>query len=289
MNSKTMSTKDVIYYSDRSKIFFSKSYAFTKKHANILNKPKFTIKKIQVFIENITYRKINDWDSKNVISGSRDNVKAGWRKFSFVDIIRFYIIKDLRKFGLDIEKVKNIFGNISYTTFNLSKNGKPYNETFLQLEYFILLCLSGEKVLLLIDEEGNTFFFNEKDAVQAYFHFDKASSPLIILPFFSYVRKMFKKAREERLDSTIEELYKNRITEKERKVLDIINKKNYESITIKKQNGEINTIKAKKILRGDFSDKEIIDAIKQKDYQNVSVSIKNGKKINITREETIKL
>lgn len=288
MKSKTINLKDVIYFSDKNKIFLSENYDFTKKHADTLNTPRFTIKKSQAFINNITYRKINDWDSKNMISGSRNNAKAGWRKFSLVDIIRFYIISDLRKIGLDIEKIKNILGNISNASFNLVKNGKSHNETFLQLEYFILSCLNGNKILLLIDEEGNTSFFSEKDAVEAYLHFDEASSPLIILPFFSYARRMFKKAKEEKLDSTIEELYKNKLTEKEKKILNIINEKKYESITIKKQNGEINTIKAREVLKGNFSEKDVADKIKEKDYQTVTVLVTNGKRTIITREESIK-
>lgn len=90
----------------------------------------------------------------------------------------------------------------------------------------MLSSLSGNKILLLIDEEDNSSFFSEKDAVEACFHFDEASSPLIILPFFLYVRRMFKRAKEESLDSTIKELYKDRLTEKEKKILNIISEKN---------------------------------------------------------------
>jgi hypothetical protein len=79
------------------------------------------------------------------------------------------------------------------------------------------------------------------------------------------------------------------ILPQEMKMLDIIRNKNFEIITITKKNGEISTVKAKKIYIGIFSDKDVIDAINQRDYQNVSVSVKGGKKINISREETIKL
>ncbi len=289
MECKKIDLKDTIFSHEKNKMFSSQAYGVAKKIAPDLNKSVFTIKIVQAFVKGITYRKINDWDRKNMISGSRDNIEAGWRKFSFVEIIKFFIISDLRKFGLNIKKIKNILKNISNSSFNISKKGEPYNPAFLQLEYFMVLCLGGYKILLLINEKEDAFFFSEKNMVRSYFYLDKASSPLIILPFFSYVGSMFKKAEEEKLDSTIEGLFEKRITEKERKILNIINIKNYESITIKKQNGEIQTVKAKKIQRGDFSDKEIVDAIKQKDYQNVSVSIKDGKKINITREETIKL
>jgi DNA-binding transcriptional MerR regulator len=289
MEYKKTNLKDTIFSREKNKMFSSKAYADVKTRAHLLNAPIFTIKTVQAFVKGITYRKINDWDSKKMISGSRDNIEGGWRKFSLVEIIKFFIISDLRKFGLNIKKIKNILKNISNRPFQISKEGKSYNPPFLKLEYFTFLSWGGYKILLLINEKEDAFFFDEKNMVQSYFYLDKASSPLIILPFFSYIRSMSKKVMEEKLDSTIEGLLEKRITVKERKILNIINIKNYESITIKKQNGEIQTVKAKKIQRGDFSDKEIIDAIKQKDYQNVSVSINDGKKINITREETIKL
>ena len=59
-------------------------------------------------------------------------------------------------------------------------------------------------------------------------------------------------------------------------------------ITIKKKNGEINTIKAREVLKGNFSEKDVADKIKEKDYQTVTVLVTNGKRTIITREESIK-
>ena len=206
------SYKDIFYYYDKQEIFNSKSYAFVKEHAKTLNKPIFTIKKSQTFINSITYRKINDWDSKNLISGSRDNAKAGWRKFSLVDIVRFYIINDLRNIGLDIEAIRNILRYISNSTADFTKNGKSYYEAFLQLEYFMLSCLNGNKIMLLIAEESGIYFFSKEDAVYTHFNTDEASSPLIILPFFSYIRTMQEKLKTIKLDSEIAEFMEDSIT-----------------------------------------------------------------------------
>jgi len=212
LNSNKTNYKDIFYYYDKQEIFNSKSYAFVKEHAKTLNKPIFTIKKSQTFINSITYRKINDWDSKNLISGSRDNAKAGWRKFSLVDIVRFYIINDLRNIGLDIGGIKNILENISDSMVDIPKNDKSHFEAFLQLEYFILSCLNGNKIMLLIAEEGGIYFFSKKDAVYTHFDTDEASSPLIILPFFSYIRSMQEKLKALKIDSEIAKFMENSIT-----------------------------------------------------------------------------
>lgn len=256
----------------------------------ILNKPRFTIKKSKFFINNLTYKKVNDWDSKNVISGERDNKEAGWRKFSFIDITKLFIISDLRKLGFNIDKINKILKNISIYSLGALKEKKLHKHTFFLLEYFFIDCLQGNKNSIIIEEDEEIFYFNEIELFQNHFYLDHASTPIIVLPFFNYVRKIAKTANikvKYDNDSMVYDLFN--ILPKEMKMLNIIRNKNYETITITKKNGEISTVKAKNIHRGSFSDKDVMDAINQRDYQNVSVSVKGGKKINITEEETIKL
>lgn len=265
-----------------------------RDYTPILSKARFTIKRTKFFIENLTYRKINNWDNKKILSGFRDNKEAGWRKFSIIDIVKLLIISDLRKLGFDIEKIIKILKNIS--RYSLEPLKKKYNLdvnhsifSMDTLEIFFLSCLNGNKYFLIINGEEEIFFFDETDLFQNHFYPDQAFTPIIILPFFDYVKKIAEtidiKVKYDK-DPKVYELFK--ILPDERKILDIINDKNYESVTIKKQNGKIQTIKAKEIQRGDFFDKEIFEAINQKDYQNVSILVKDGNKISITREETIK-
>lgn len=293
MEKEIYTTKDIIRNNKCANICISENYQFTKKFKSVLNKPRFSIKKSRLFINDLTYKKINDWDKKNVISGDRSNKEAGWRKFSIIDILKLYIISDLRKLGFDIKKIRVILKNISDFTFEAISlpNNKLKDFPFLLLEYFFLECINGYKNFLIISENGEIYFFQEDDLFAIHFYLDGAGAPIIILPFFKYVKKTAEKVNLKKVnydnDPKVYELF--RTLPKERKILDIIDNKKYETITITKKNGNILTIKAKEIKRGDFSDKEIINTIKQKDYQNVSVSVKDGKKINITREESIKL
>ena len=265
-----------------------------KEYTPIFNKARFSIKRTKLFIDNLTYKKTNDWDNKKILSGTRDNKEAGWRKFSIIDIGKLLIVSDLRKLGFSINKIIKILKNISQ--YSLEPLKKKYNlhvnHSFFSmdtLEIFFLNCLNGNKYFLIINGEEEIFFFDETDLFQNHFYLDQASTPTIILPFFDYVKRIAEiidiKVKYDK-DPKVYKLFK--ILPYERKILDIINSKTYESVTIKKQNGKIQTIKAKEIQRGDFSDKEIINAINQKDYQNVSVWVKDGNKINISSEETIK-
>ena len=271
------------------------SFQYIKKdYAPILSKARFTIQRTKLFIDKLTYKKVNDWDNKEILSGTRFNVEAGWRKFSIIDILKLLIISDLRELGFGLSKIANLLKNIYDYTLNETLNNNNHMQAVSQirldtLEIFFLECLNGYKIYLIICEKDKIIFSNEIDLHKKQFYLNETSSPVIIIPFFDYVQKIAEridiKVKYDK-DPKVYELFK--ILPDERKILDIISNKNYESVTIKKQNGKIQTIKATEIQRGNFTVKNIIEAINQKNYQNVSVLVKDGNKINITREETIK-
>lgn len=295
----------MIYKLNLEDIYFSENYElFAKRYKPVLNKPRFSLKKSKIFINKLTYKKINDWDKKRLISGERNDKKAGWRKYSIIDLLKLYIISGLRKIGFSTDYIKKTINRISNYSIELVSKEIIEKEKahlsqedientklpFLLLEFFFLNCINGEKFLLIINQDNDVLFFRKEALPTNNFFSNEELSPITILPFYNYVRKIAKvldiKINYDN-DSKVFELIK--IMPKEKKILDIINNKEFETITITKKNGKISTVKAKNIHRGSFSDKDVIDSIKQKDYQNVSVSVKDGKKINITREETIKL
>jgi DNA-binding transcriptional MerR regulator len=273
------------------------TYYSTKKDINTLREPKFLLKKSKQFIENLTYKKINDWEEKGLISGSRNNKEAGWRKFSINDITKLYVITDLRRLGVSLDKIKNIIEHMSKEVFDSYDvhNGKgnklivmPVKKEFLCLEYFVFVCLEGSKMLLLVDENQNVFFLDEADTIDFHFRHDAASSPLIILPFFSYIEKIstiLKTDIKVNPDTTIASLLGSNLNEQEKKILKIISNKRYREITILKSNNEEVTIKAKSRKSGNYSDDDIIDSINGGDYQSVTIITEKGKRVALIQEE----
>jgi DNA-binding transcriptional MerR regulator len=276
------------------------TYYSTKKDINTLREPKFLLKKSKQFIENLTYKKINDWEEKGLISGSRNNKEAGWRKFSINDITKLYVITDLRRLGVSLDKIKNIIEHMSKEVFDSYDvhNGKgnklivmPVKKEFLCLEYFVFVCLEGSKMLLLVDENQNVFFLDEADTIDFHFRHDAASSPLIILPFFSYIEKIstiLKTDIKVNPDTTIASLLGSNLNEQEKKILKIISNKRYREITILKSNNEEVTIKAKSRKSGNYSDDDIIDSINGGDYQSVTIITEKGKRVALIQEERIR-
>ena len=167
-------------------------YEFTVEHSDLINNPRFLIGSSRSIIKDLTYRKVNDWSSKGLISCSRKNKKSGWRKFSVVDAVKLCIISDLRRYGFSTVKIKALMAKMAgneFMNFDLKSNGKN-PPPFLQLEYSIFACMSKGRLLLLADENGNILLADEKDIVQRYLLLDGLAAPAVILPFFSYVKRI---------------------------------------------------------------------------------------------------
>ncbi len=55
----------------------------------------------------ISYRQINDWDARGVLGAAREG-ERGWRRFSVRDLIRMTILKQLRDFGIPLNRMKKL-------------------------------------------------------------------------------------------------------------------------------------------------------------------------------------
>lgn len=264
-----------------------------KEVAQLLYNPIFTIQDTQSIVDDLTYRKINDWDTKDILSCSRDNKETGWRRFSIIDILKLMIISQLRKFGVATENIKIIMDRIS-SGFKVPagyKTDKIAGVAMSILEKGFISCVGNERLFLLIDEDARAFFLPEKE-LGFYTASDDIPSSLLTLPFFSYVQKIIMALHKNAKTSDnpfIEKLAHEILSERERKILDIIRNKAYEELTIVRGNGSEMTVRAKSRERREFSDKDAIKAINDKDYQNITVAVVGGKKLSITREETLKV
>jgi len=303
MTKKCSISKSDLYNFRKSYIYLSPNYEFTKKNIQHLYKPLCNVKETQSMIQDLTYKKVNDWDNKELISSSREKEKSGWRKFSIIDILKLYIISDLKKFGFSTDKIKIILSKISSGSMPLLnlkgsnienfeiKNPEVKYENFLALEYFTFSCFNGIKIILLIDELNEVFFFTEEDFVKLHFVTDEVSTAILILPFFSYVQNIshaMKNVIKIKNNELISKLSQNNPTEKENKILESIRQKNYREILITKSNNEEIKISAKSSKSGDFSEQEVVEMIKAGDFQKVTTIKKDGKIVSLIQEESIK-
>lgn len=60
----------------------------------------------------LTYRQLNDWDSRGILRSFRDRSEEskadGWRKFSIIDVIALSILSELKRRGIPVSALKNV-------------------------------------------------------------------------------------------------------------------------------------------------------------------------------------
>ena len=200
---------------------------FLQYYSHILQNGRFNIKRTKLFVNDLTYKKVNDWDNKGLLSVKRINLEAGWRKFSIIEVLKLMIISDLRDFGLNVERINNIFGNIYfYSNEKLSAYLKSITLSEIQpdtLEFYFIECLVGNIFYLVINEKDEISFMNKKELIERFINSNQISSPIILLPFSSYVKKIAKKIQLEiNYDQDDKVYYLLKILPQERKVLDIL-------------------------------------------------------------------
>jgi DNA-binding transcriptional MerR regulator len=78
----------------------------TMSHSErIAHKPRFNARHLRQVFPGVTYRQINHWESKGLLTAARDTDSSGWRKFSLVDVVCLAIITELRSFGRDLPSI----------------------------------------------------------------------------------------------------------------------------------------------------------------------------------------
>ena len=258
-----------------------------------LEYPYFSYKQAKKYINGLTYRRINFWDSQGFISGYRTKKNTGWRKFSVMDLINFNIITDLRILGVSSFFIKNTLDRLENKVFKEDLLiGQEEKTIFLkEIQAKFVGCLEGEKILLSIFCNGLSLILNEKDSFiklpEIY-----AVTPAIILPFYVYAMRISSLLEHEysiNQESTISALLKNQISIKEKAILDAIRNDKYRNIIITKKNKDKIIVNAESVRSGNFSKKELLDLVDSHDYQEIKISIVDGRIIKIYQKEKNKL
>lgn len=264
-------------------ILGSKNHKAALQYSEILNKPVFSFKDASEQSDEMTYRKLNDWDNKGLLESHRKEEKKGWRKFSIKDVIRLRIIKDLKLYGLSNDRIKNalqsVFESSSETKYNLFEYF--FFETFLQ----------NQKILLIVWNNGDSYFYSEMQFATLLGADFNESKPILILPFYDYVRpftrQLLKKDDEFDESSTVWELINSTPDTKVKAIFEFINNEDYSEIIVQKKNDNL-VIKPKR-KGNNISEDELIHMIKEKDFQNIELKIQNGKIVSLSREEIEKI
>lgn len=200
-------------------------------------------------VADVSYRQINDWDSKNVLP-KKERDKDSWRRFSGVDIIRLTIISKLVELGIPIQRQKKL----------IEWMNKPE-----AMSWLVKKISWGFSMFLVTDLEGNIGFDDESEAYDFVFLIgDEVDHPTVVLPLNKLIGDVAKK-----LGIKIPEVRNElKLAGQMKALID----KAEES-------------KNKELVKS--TEKKVIELIREKQYQTVVVKVKDGNIVHINREESI--
>jgi len=243
-------------------------FALNKKATKLMHKKTITLKQIS----DTTYRIINHWSSLGLINDNReDNQK--WRRFSLVDVMWLYILKELRLFGMPNKKLlltKNCL-------FDLKGKNSWHYPLF---EFYICLAyVYKQPVDILVFKDGLCDLASQYELEMTKRIF-RLKENFILINLNKILQEIFKNKDLEPNYHILVPLSSNELT-----VIDLLQENNYKSLEIIKQDGKIQRINVTEKV----NNQRFIDMIKEHDYQKIIVHTEKGKSISIERTIKTKL
>lgn len=117
----------------------------------------FNEKKWKLNTDNLSSRVITHWQNEGIINDNRQASK-GWRKFSFSERIWIACIIQMRKFGLDLEKIKKVKSELETYKTDESISDFPL------LDFYIINAkITNEPVKLIVFCDGESLIARQID------------------------------------------------------------------------------------------------------------------------------
>jgi DNA-binding transcriptional MerR regulator len=107
--------------------------------------------------EKLSSRVLNHWYQSGIIIDDRLDNK-GWKKFSFSEIVWISIVIKLRKFGLDLQRIKKVKEQIDYYNTKDSKSKCPL------LDFYMLVAITSTiPIKFIVFESGQAEIVKQSD------------------------------------------------------------------------------------------------------------------------------
>ena len=260
---------------EKEKIYEYEEY---KENYSVLRKKKFSIKDT-----GLTYRIINNWSEKGLISHLREK-EGKWHRLNALELIEIHIYKELKEIGFSIEKIKKVkedFYKIYLEHKVIIKNeihfiGVSY------LEENITNVLQGENLFLAIFKDGGAIFLEDNHLIEFLVRKTEMEKNLeVVFKKSIVILNMKTILKSVGLDSELSD-------KKSSSVFRMLFEKNKEhkEISISKISGEINRIKTtthRKLEKGENPNRLI-----KKPNQKTTFFTNNNGDMGVQIEEEIK-
>lgn len=240
-----------------------------KPYRKFLSEKRFSSKELGE-----SYRVINHWTDLGLLPDDRDD-DAKWRKFSIVDIVWTLIVKELRQFGLPLDKIRKARSDLFEVPF--SSDWPEF-----ELEFHIFLTMIKRDVHLLVMPDGFATLLSNQDApLQEVLQNIKSTSSMIVISLNKIMAQIFP-------DKDFKPFFPilSNLKPEEFELINFIRFNAFDEVVVKLNNGKLVRLEGKK---KESLEADLLTILKQDEYQKIEVVQAGGNTIKIERTVQKKL
>lgn len=264
--------KQIIHRSDAfDEAFFGyvSSEDIEWKHQTLTEK-RFTLKR-----SDVGTRVVNHWESEGVTEDPRED-GTGWRRFSILDMVWLHAVAHLRSFGMSMEKLKRARKSLA----SLGAGTTAEGSTITFYEFYVTQALLRVPVYLIVFEDGEAELATEQEYSAGLTPMLGGLADHVRINLNAIVQRLLPKFDlDPKIDTPLH------LRDEEVHVLFMLRTGNYNSVTIKYRNGEMERIEAEE----EIPERRIIDILKEADFQDVTIKRRDGKEVHVSRTVLKKL
>ncbi|MCH8984617.1 MAG: MerR family transcriptional regulator [Acidobacteria bacterium] len=234
----------------------------------------------------LTYRQLNDWESRGTLPHGRAE-DGGWRRFSPLDIFVLMVTKEIQsRFGVPLQRLK-------WMQEFMLQEGANHLEASARL-----MAMLGVGVWLLTDLEETFIIDSELEMLSlmemGFFGGEKDAGYLLLKlnPVINRMLSALKDPIEIPADGhgynilhQIREMFAAS-NDGERKVLEAIKSGDFRRIEVHLVDGEVRTIRT---LANRPTSSGLSELLGEHDYQKVSVVMRDGRVVSVEQQVTLKI
>lgn len=227
-------------------------------------------KKYRISDTDETYRIINHWAELALIEDNKNSRGQGWRHFSLVDLVWLQIVRELRRFGFPLEKIRIVR---EFMFPRIPKTGLYVPE----FEFYLCSALSENQVYAAVFDNGSAELALQSELNISQQIFEEQLSSCLLISLSQVIQHVPVPALQKLRTKHSLGISLN---EQELELLWTIQQGTFENIKVRMKNGKIKLIEAEESI--DIKER-IIDILKKGNYQDISVRQEGGKVVSVKR------
>lgn len=230
---------------------------------------EFHTQRYTVKAGDVTYRVINHWTEQGLMLDRREDTKE-WRKLSLLDVLWMRVLRDMRRYGIPLEKMRTAYNSIFFINNKLA---------LWRLEWALALCLKKEPIYVVIFENGNADIATGQSL---YFTDTLTNSPS------SYLRINLNTLWCEiygTYDYLPEKLQLLSLNDNEIDIIETLRSKDNDEVRIRLERGKVTSIDKTKFVQGAH---KISDLLAETNFGDINIKVVKGKPVHIQQTKKVR-